>query len=55
MIIRKAIITNEGFPYADSFAIDYLLTLTQKDDGGELKTHMKGEFRVNILKPIRFL
>lgn len=56
-IIRKALISNEGFPYADCFNMDYKLTLEQYDDAatGRPKTHMKAEFRVNMLKTVRFL
>lgn len=56
LLVRKATFNNEGFPYADSFNMDYKLTFEQYDDpSGNPKTHMKGEFKVNILKPIRFL
>lgn len=60
MIVRRGLISNEGFPYADCFNIEYKMTLTQYDSelkAGEWqpKTHLKSEFRINIIKPIRFL
>lgn len=56
MIVRRALIQNEGFPYADCFTIEYKLTLTQLDSNTpNPRTNLKSEFRVNIIKPIRFL
>lgn len=55
MIIRRALLANEGFPYADCFTIEYKMTLTQSNANEPFKTHVKTEFRVNIIKPIRFI
>lgn len=52
LIIRRGFVANEGFPYADSFTIEFKLTLMQNES---LKTKVKLESRVNIIKPIRFL
>lgn len=55
-IIRRGFVANEGFPYADCFTIEFKLTLAQSGEGPEsLKTKVKLESRVNIIKPIRFL
>ena len=55
MIVRKATIANEGFPYADSFTIEYKMILTQIDNETSPRTNLKAEFKVNIIKPIRFI
>ncbi|CDW77825.1 gram domain-containing protein [Stylonychia lemnae] len=60
MIIRRGVIANEGFPYADSFTIEYKMTLIQSDNAstsGEFqpKLSIKSEFKINIIKPIRFI
>jgi hypothetical protein len=55
MIIRKALFKLDGIPFADSFNFEYKLTFEQVEGGAPFRTKIKSEFRVNILKPIRFL
>jgi hypothetical protein len=56
MIIRRANILSSGFPYCDHFTIENKWTFTQiEGENGRPKTHFKGEFRYNQIKPIRFI
>lgn len=58
MIIRRALFKNDSIPFADSFNFENKMTFEQLDQapcGSGFRTRIKSEFRVNILKPIRFL
>jgi hypothetical protein len=58
MLIRKQTNNLEAIPFADSFNFDIKFTFEQEEpvaSGGNYRTKVKAEFRVNILKPIRFL
>lgn len=56
MIIRRALFKLDGIPFSDSFNFEYKITFEQLEGSGpDFRTKMKSEFRVNILKPIRFL
>jgi len=57
MLIRKASFTLEETPFCDSFNFDYKLTFEQLDSlpGQPFRTKIKSEYRVNIIKPIKFL
>ena len=53
-IIRHGLIESWGFPYADCFNIENKLTLEQSNSE-PFKTTFKFEYRLNIIKPIRFI
>lgn len=56
MIIRKWANSLEGIPFSDSFNFDIKMTFEQEQsETGAYRTKVKHEFRVNIVKPIRFL
>ncbi len=54
MVVRHVLIANEGFTFADSFNMEWKMTLTENENENK-KCFCKSEFRVNILKPIRLL
>ena len=56
MIIRKTTNNLDQIPFADSFNFDVKFTFEQEESStGVFKTKVKNEFRVNIIKPIRFI
>jgi hypothetical protein len=56
MVIRNFTIRNKGFPYAECFTIENKVIMTQIDNAdGSFSTNIKGDFRINIIKPIRFI
>lgn len=55
-IIRNSKTTLDAIPFCDSFNFECKLTFSQiESPGPNFKTSIKSEFRVNIIKPIRFL
>jgi len=55
-MVRKWINNLEAIPFADSFNFDIKMTFEQEEsENGVYRTKIKNEFRVNIIKPIRFL
>jgi hypothetical protein len=56
MIVRKTTNNLDQIPFADSFNFDVKFTFEQEESNtGVFKTKIKNEFRVNIIKPIRFI
>ena len=56
IMVRKWINNLEAIPFADSFNFDIKMTFEQEEsENGVYRTKIKNEFRVNIIKPIRFL
>lgn len=56
MLIRQCKNNLDQIPFADSFNFDIKFTFEQEEsDGGIFRTKVKNEFRVNIIKPIRFI
>jgi hypothetical protein len=56
MIVRKTTNNLDQIPFADSFNFDVKFTFEQEESNtGVFKTKVKNEFRVNIIKPIRFI
>ncbi|CDW84713.1 UNKNOWN [Stylonychia lemnae] len=57
-VIRKAILQNEGFTFADCFNIEWLLQFKETEGSSDKisnVTNVESRFRVNMLKPVRFL
>ncbi len=56
LMIRKCTNNLDQIPFADSFNFDTKFTFEQEEtDAGSFRTKIKNEFRVNIIKPIRFI
>ncbi len=56
MLIRQCKNNLEQIPFADSFNFDIKFTFEQEESNeGMFRTKVKHEYRVNIIKPIRFI
>ena len=53
-IVIKTIVQGIGYLYADSFQVESKLVVCQPDPNVN-KVSIKGEFRVNWLKTVRFI
>lgn len=55
-IVRSAVTVSINVPYCEHFNIQNKYEYTQiEDSSGNIKTHIKASYKLNITKPIKFI